>query len=144
MAGDGAQLREPIALLDEELRDDSSGKHNPHSYRHPGTAHPLRETLVHERVHYSQVALDADAGQRLGCAVEVAIETGRDRSTGRLSQSPVVSIEMVVSLEEEGEEEEEVGDCQAAVENGRGHLPNFWGQRGQDGNVGRDPDSNHQ
>lgn len=118
MAGDAAQPTEPIALLDEELWDDSSGKHHPHSYGHPGAAHPLRETFVQERVRYSQVALDADAGQSLGCAVEVAIETGRDRSAGRFSQSPVVSIEMVVSLEEQGEEEEEVGDCQAAVENG--------------------------
>lgn len=125
MAGDSAQLGEKIALLDEELGDDGSSKHHPHGYRHPGTAHPLRETFIHERVHYSQIALDADAGQRLGRAVEVAIETGRDHSTGRLSQKPVVSIEMVVSLEEEGEEEEEVGDCQAAVEDGRGHLPNF-------------------
>lgn len=144
MAGDGVQLREPIALLDDQLRDDSSCKHDPHGYGHTGTARPLWETLVHERVHHSQVALDADAGQRLGCRVEVAIETGRDRSTGRLPQSPVVSMEMVVSLKEEGEEEEEVGHCQAAVENGRRHLPDLCGQRAQDGNVGRDPDNNHQ
>lgn len=143
MAGDAAHLREPIALLDEELGDDGGTKHPPYSHAHPGSARPLGEPFVHEGVHHSQVALDADAGQRLGRAVEVAIETGRDHSTGSLSEHPVVSMEMVVSLEEEGEEEEEVGDSQAAVEDGGGHLPNFRGQRGQDGHVGRDPDSNN-
>lgn len=118
MAGDAADLREPIALLDEELGDHSSTKHPPYGHAHPGSAHPLGEAFVHERVHYSQVALDADAGQRLGRAVEVAIETGRDHSTGSFPEHPVVSLEMVVSLEEEGEEEEEVGDSQAAVEDG--------------------------
>lgn len=48
-------------------------------------------------------------------------------------------MEMVVSLEEEGDEKEEVGDSQAAVEDGRGHLPKFSGQGAQYGDVGRDP-----
>ncbi len=142
MAGGAAHLREPIGLLDEELGDDGGTKHPPYSHAHPGCAHPLGEAFVHEWVHHSQVALDADAGQRLGRAVEVAIETGRDHSTGSLSEHPVVSMEMVVSLEAEGEEEEEVGDSQAAVENGRGHLSDFRGQREQDGHIGWDPDSN--
>lgn len=144
MAGNAAQLREPIALPDEELGDNGGSKDHPDGQRDPASAHPLGERFVHERVHYSQVALDADAGQCLGRAVEVAIETGRDHSTGGLPESPVVSLEMVVSPEEEGEEEEEVGDSQAAVQDGRGHLPNFGGQRAQDGNVRRDPDNNHQ
>ena len=93
-------------------------------------------------MHYRQVVVDADAGHHQGWAVEVAIETSRDHSTSSLSELPVVSIEMVVSLEAEGEEEEEVGDCQAAVEDGQGHLPNFSGQSAQNGNIGRDPDSN--
>lgn len=141
VAGDAAHLREPIALLDEELGDGGGTKHPPYSHTDPGSARPLGKTSVHERVHYSQVALGAEAGQRLGRAVEVAIETGRDHSTGSLSKHPVVSMEMVVSLEEEGEEEEEVGDSQAAVEDGRGHLPNFSGQLAQYGNVGWHPDS---
>lgn len=144
VAGDEAQLGEPVALLDEELRHDGGTEHPPHTHADPGGAHPLGEAFVHEGVHHSQVALDADAGQRLGRAVEVAIETGRDHSTGSLSERPVVSMEMVVSLEEEGEEEEEVGDGQAAVEDGRGHLSDFRGQRAQDGNVGRDPDDHGQ
>ena len=144
MAGEASQLRERVALLDEEFRDNGGSKHRPHGQRSPGSALPLGQGFVLERVHYSQVALDADAGQRHGRAVEVAIETGRDHSTGGFSENPVVSIEMVVSLEEEGEEEDEVGDSQAAVQNGRGHLPNFRGQRAQDGSVGRDPDSKHQ
>lgn len=141
MAGDSAQFREQIGLLDEELRDDSGTKHPPYGQADPGSAHPLGKTFVHERVHYSQVALDADACQRLGRAVEVAIETSRDHSTGSLPELPVVSMEMVVSLEEEGEEEEEVRDSQAAVEDGRGHLPNFSGQSAQNGNIGWDPES---
>lgn len=141
MAGDAFHLREPVTLLDEELGGDGSPKQPPYSHTHPDSAHPLGEPFVHERVHNGQVALDADAGQRLGRAVEVAIETGRDHSAGGLPEHPVVSMEMVVSLEEEGEEEEEVGDSQAAVEDGRGHLPDFSSQGGQDGHVGGDPDS---
>lgn len=142
VAGDAAQIGEPVALLDDEFRDDGGAKHAPYGHTDPGSARLLWETLVHERVHHSHVALNADAGQRLGRAVQVAIETGRDHSTGRFSEHPVVSMEMVVNLEEEGEEEEEVGDRQAAVEDGRGHLPNFSGLHAQDGSVGRNP-NNH-
>lgn len=142
MAGGDAHFREVIALLDEELWNHGGTKHPPYDQADPGSQPPLGETLVQERVHYSQVALDADAGQRLGRAVEVAIETGRDHSTRGLSERPVVSMEMVVSLEKEGEEEEEVGDSQAAVEDGRGYLPYFSGQRAEDGDVGWDPNNN--
>lgn len=93
-------------------------------------------------MHYSQVALNANAGQRLGRAVEVAIETGRDHPTGSVPQSPVVSIEMIVGFEEEGEEQEEVGDGQAAVEDGRRHFPDFRAHCVQDGNIGWNPNSN--
>lgn len=144
MAGGDVQLRQLVALLDEELGDDGGTKHHPYSQTHIGSACPLGHTFVHEWMHYSHVTLDADASQCQGRAVEVAIETGRDHSTGSLPKYPVVSMEMVVSLEEEGEEEEEVGDSQAAVEDGRRHLSNFSGQQAQDGDVGWDPDSNHQ
>lgn len=144
MAGDAIQLGKRIALLDEELGDDSGTKHPPHGQADPGGAHPLGKGFVHERVHHSQVALDADAGQRLGRAVEVAIETSRDHPTGSLSEHPAVSMEMVVSLEQEGEEEEEVGDGQAVVEDGRGHFPNFSGQKTQYGDIGWDPDKDDQ
>lgn len=144
MAGGEFQVRETVGLLDEELGDDGGPEHHPHGQGHPGGAHPLRQGFVPEGVHHGQVALDADAGQRLGRAVQVAIETGRDNSAGSLSESPVVSMEMVVSLEEEGEEEEEVGDGQAEVQDGRGHLPDLGGQRAQDGDVGRDAHGDHQ
>ncbi len=49
-----------------------------------------------------------------------------------------------MSLEEEGEEEEEVRDSEAEVEDGGGHLPNFRDQHVQDGHVGWDPDNNSQ
>lgn len=136
MAGDAVHFREPIALPNEELGDDCSPEHPPYSHTDPGRALLLGEAFVHERVHYGQVALGAHAGQRLGRAVEVAIETGRDYSTGSLSEHPVVPMEMVVSLEAEGEEEEEVWDSQAAVEDGRGHLPYFGGHHAQDCNIG--------
>lgn len=144
MAGGDVQLRQPVGLLYNELGDDGGTKHPPYSQAHTGSAHPLGHLLVHEGIHDSQVALDADASQRRGRAVEVAIETGRDHSTGCLPEHPVVSMEMVVSLEEEGEEEEKVGDSQAAVEDGRGHFSNFSRQQAQDGDVGRDPDNDHQ
>lgn len=144
MAGDEVHLREPIALLHEELGDDGGAEHPPHGHADPRRARPLGESLVHERVHHGQVALDADAGQRLGRAVQVAIETGRDQSAGGLPEHPVVSMEMVVSLEEEGEEEEEVGDGQAAVQDGRGHLPDLCGQQAQDGDVGGNPNNHGQ
>lgn len=144
MAGDAAHLGEPIALLDEELGHHGGAEHPPHGHADPGGARPLREAFVHEGMSHGQVALDADAGQRLGRAVEVAIETGRDQSAGSLPQHPVVAMEMVVSLEDEGEEEEEVGDGQAAVEDGRGHLPDLRAQGAQDGHVGRDPHDNGQ
>lgn len=128
MAGDEVQSWESVALLGEELGDHSSTKRHPHGRGDPGRAHPLRKAFVHERVHNGHVALDGDAGQRLGRAVQVAIETGRDHPAGGLSQSPVVSTEMVVSLEEEGEEKQEVGEGQAAVEDRRGHLPDVRGK----------------
>lgn len=143
MAGGDVELRQPVGLLDDELGDDGGTKHPPYRQAHAGSARPLGHAFVHERIHYSQVTLDADASQRHGRAVEVAIETSRDHSTGCLPENPVVSMEMVVSLEEEGEEEEEVGDGQAAVEDGRGHLSNFSRQQAQDGDVGRDPDNKH-
>lgn len=139
MACEDLQFWYPVGLLDKELRDDSSTKHPPYDHTHPRRVHPLGETFVHERVCYSQVAFYADAGQSLSWAVQVAIETGRDQSTGRLSEQPVVAMEMVVSLEEEGEEKEEVGDSQAAVEDGRGHLSNFSAQCPQDNDVRWDP-----
>lgn len=142
--GDAAHLRELKGLPDEELRNDADNKNPPHDHADQGGTRPFGETFIEERVHDSQVALDADAGQRLGRAVEVAIETGRDHSAGSLSEHPVVSIEMVVNLEEEGDQEEEVGDGQAAVEDGRGHLPNFGSHREQDGDVGWDPNDDHQ
>lgn len=144
MAGDASHLREPIALLHQELGDHGGPERRPHCQGDPRSDRPFGEAFVHERVHHGQVALDADAGQRLGRAVEVAIETGRDHPTRSLPEHPVVSMEMVVSLEEEGEEEEEVGDGQAAVQDGGGHLPDFCDQRAQDGDVGRDPDSDDQ
>lgn len=136
MAGGAIHLRQPIFLLNEELGDDCGPKRPPYSHSDPGRARLLGETFVHERVHYGQVALGTHAGQRLGRAVEVAIETGRDHSTGSLPEHPVVSMEMVVSLEEKGEEEEKVRDGQAAVEDGRGHLPYFGGQHAQDCDIG--------
>lgn len=144
VAGDATHLGEPIALPDEQFGDDGGAEHPPDGQGDPGRACLLGEALVHEWVHHSQVALGADAGQRLCRAVEVAIETGRDHSAGSLPEQPVVSTEMVVSLEEEGEEKEEVGDGQAAVEDGGGHLPDFGGQQAQDGHVGRHPDSHGQ
>lgn len=125
MAGCAVELRKPVALLDDELWDDCDTKHPPQSQGHPGSAQPLGHTFVHERVYHSQVGLDADASQRHGRAVEIAVETCRNNSTSSLSENPVVSMEMVVSLKEEGEEEEEVGDSQAAVEDGRRHLSDF-------------------
>lgn len=144
MAGGAVHLRNPVALLDEELRGNTCSKHPPHGHSHPGGVRPLGEALVHKRVHHRNVALDADTGQRLGRAVEVAIETGHDRSTQSLPKRPMVSMEMVVSLEGEGDEEEEVGDGQAAVQDRRRHLPDFGGERAQDGNVSRHPDSHGQ
>lgn len=77
-------------------------------------------------------------------AVQVAVETGCDDAAGSLAEHPVVAVEMVVGLENEGEEEEEVGDGQAAVEDGRRHPPDFGDHGGQDGDVGRDPHDNGQ
>lgn len=48
-----------------------------------------------------------------------------------------------MNLKGEGEEEEEVGHCQAVVEDGGGDLPDFFGEETQDGNVGRDTKNNH-
>lgn len=144
MAGGAIHLEDPVALLDEELGGDACRKHPPHGHCHPGGARPLGETFVQERVHHSDVALDADTSQRLGWAVEVAIETGRDQSTQDLPERPVVSMEMVVSLEGEGEEEEEVGDGQAAVQDRRRHLPELGGEHAQNGDVSRHPDSHGQ
>lgn len=102
VTGCTVELRKPETLLDEELWDDGGTKHPPQSQGHPAYAHPLGHTFVLEREHHSQVALYADAGQRQGRAVEVAIETCCDHSTGGLSENPVVSMEMVMSLKEEG------------------------------------------
>lgn len=66
MAGGAIHLEDPVALLDEELRGDACRKHPPHAHCHPGGARPLGETFVQERVHHSDVALDADTSQRLG------------------------------------------------------------------------------
>lgn len=144
MAGYAAHLGEPKALLHQELGDDSGAKHPPHGEADARRVRPLGESFVHERVHHSQVALDADAGQRLGRAVQVAIETGRDHSAGGLPEHPVVTVQMVVSLEEEGEEEEEVRDSQAAVEDGRGDFSEFSRKRDQDGDISRYPDGDDQ
>lgn len=144
MAGGAVQLGDPEALLDQQLRGDARGEHPPHGHGHPGGARLLGEAFVRERVHHSDVALGADAGQRLGRAVEVAIETGRDRSTQGLPEHPVVSMEMVVGLEGEGEEEEQVGDGQAAVQDRRRHLPDLGGERAKDGDVSRHPHSHGQ
>lgn len=143
VAGCAVQLGDVVALLHEKLWDDGRRKRHPQGQADPGGAHPLGHPLVHERVRHGQVALDADAGQRQSRTVEVAIETGGDQPTGGLSESPVVAMEMIADLEQEGDEEEEVGDGQAAVEDGRGHLSNFSGQQKQDGHVGRDPDRDH-
>lgn len=144
VAGDAAHLGEPVALPHQELGQDGGAKQAPHGNADPRGVRPLGEAFVLERVHNCHVALGADAGQRLGRAVEVAIETGGDHSTGGLPEHPVVSMEMVLSLEDEGDEEEEVGDGQAAVEDGRGHLSDFRDQRAQDGNVGRHADNHRQ
>lgn len=144
MAGGAVHLGDPVALLGEELRGDACSEHPPNGHRHPGGVRPLGEAFVCKRVHYSNVALDADTGQHLGRAVEVAIETGRDRSTQGLPERPMVSMEMVVSLEGEGEQEKQVGDGQAAVQDGRRHLPDFGGEHAQDGNVSRHPHSHGQ
>lgn len=144
MAGGAVHLRDPVALLDEELRDNACSEHPPHGHGHPGGVRPLGEAFVRKRVHHSNVALDADTGQRLGRAIEVAIETGRDRSTQGLPEHPMVSMEMVVSLEGEGDKEKEVGDGQAAVQDRRRHLPDFGGEHAQDGDVSRHPDSHGQ
>lgn len=143
VAGSTVQLREPEALPNQELWDDGCSKHPPHPQADPGCAHPLGQAFVHEGVHHSYVALDANAGQRRGRTVEVAIETGSDHPTGCLSQNPVVSMEMVVNLKGEGEEEEEVGDRQAVVEDGGGDLSDFSSQETQDGDIGRDAENNH-
>lgn len=144
VAGGAAHLGEPVALPHQQLWDGGGRKQAPHGHAHPGRVHPLGETLVLEGVHHRHVALDADAGQRLGRAVQVAIETGGDHPAGGLPEHPVVSMEMVVGLEDQREEQEEVGDGQAAVEDGRGHLPDLGGQRTQDGHVGRHPDGHRQ
>lgn len=144
MAGGAVHLGDPVALLDEELWGNTCCEHPPHGHGHPGGAHPLGESFVHKRVHHSHVALDADTGQCLGWAVEVTIETGRDHSTQGLPEHPVVSMEMVVSLEGEGDEEKEVGDGQAAVQDRRRHLPEFGGEHAQNEDVSRHPDSQGQ
>lgn len=144
MAGGSVHLREPVALLQEEFRQDGGPKHTPHSQAHTRRVHPLRKLFIHERVYHGQVTLDTDADKRHGRAVQVSIETSRDHSAGSLPEHPVVSMEMVLSLEEEGEEEEEVRDGQAAVEDSRGHFSDFSRQRAQDGDVGWDPDGDDQ
>lgn len=144
MAGGAVHLQDPVALLDSELRGNACSEYPPHGHGHPDGVRPLGEAFVHKRVHHSNVALDADTGQRLGRAVEVAIETGRDRSTQGLPQRPMVSMEMVVSLEGEGDKEKEVGDGQAAVQDGRRHLSDFGGERAQNGDVSRHPNSHGQ
>lgn len=66
MAGGAIHLGDPVALPDEELRGNACCKHPPHGHCHPGGTLPLGETFVHERVHHSEVALNADTSQRLG------------------------------------------------------------------------------
>lgn len=144
VAGGDAHLGQPVALPHQQLRDGGGRKQTPHGHAHPGRVHLLGETLVLEGVHHRHVALDADAGQRLGRAVQVAIETGGDHAAGGLPELPLVSMEMVVGLEEQREEQEEVGDGQAAVEDGRGHLADLGGERTQDGHVGRHADGHRQ
>lgn len=66
VAGCTVQLREPIALLNQELWDDSYSKHPPHPQADPGRAHLLGQPFVHEGVHHSDVALHTNAGKRHG------------------------------------------------------------------------------
>lgn len=108
MTGGYPKVWEMVGLLNVELWNHGSAENKPHHQAAPQGIGVLGQPSEGEGVNNGQVALDADAHERVDGAVDTSIEAGRHHMAQSRPKHPVVSVEMIEHSQGQSKQEREV------------------------------------